>query len=167
MSKIPKLTRADRKRIKNAGARIATIQKSICGELLGRGVYRDVYVLKFNPEFVVKIERDPGTGQFANVTEWRNYNDFKDWDLLKDWLAPIELISETGQVMIQRRVSLEGKRKKDFPAKIPWPFSDLKYKNFGWLNGRFVCCDYSWFRYPTRKPKEGDLVTAKWWGTIK
>jgi hypothetical protein len=149
-------------KVLNGCKKLVQVEKRMCGELLGRGVHRDVYVLKQDPRYVVKIERDPSTGSFANVTEWRNYINNKEWKFLGDWLAPCELINETGQVLIQRRVSREGKTKKDYPKEIPCMFTDTKYINFGWIGDRFVCCDYSYLAYfsTTKSPWK----KVRWWG---
>jgi hypothetical protein len=58
-------------------------------------------------------------GIFANATEMRNYSDNRDWNLLKGWLAPCELINETGELLIQKRVSWEGKTQKRLPQIYP------------------------------------------------
>lgn len=134
----------------------------LCGEKIGEGLYRDVYVLKQNPKYVVKVETDPSRTTFANVTEWRNYINNKDWTFLEKWLASCEAINETGQILIQERVSWDGKKRKDYPKYIPSIFTDLKLKNFGWIGDRFVCCDYSMFVLGQVKMKY-----AKWWGTLK
>jgi len=133
----------------------------LCGELLGTGIYRDVYVLKQNPEYVVKIERDMSTGAFANATEWRNYINNREWTWFSCWLAPCELITEYGNVLIQRRVRTEGKLKKDYPTHIPVLFTDTKYSNFGWIGKQFVCCDYSYLVPATLHKKK--LRRARWW----
>lgn len=143
---------------------IRQIQKKLCGEFLGSGVYRDVYALIGYPDYVIKIERDPSTGQFANACEWRNYIDLREWKELGPWLAPCEAINETGQVLIQRRVYREGKRSKDYPTHIPVYFTDTKRENFGWLStGEFVCCDYSLLLSPPAKKK---MKGVRWW-TLK
>jgi hypothetical protein len=139
------------------------IKKLICGKKIGSGVYRDVYVLKQDDNYVVKIERNMNTGTFANVTEWRNWINNKDWEYIKDWLAPIELINTTGNIMIQKRVSLEGKTLEDFPKEIPALFTDTKITNFGWINDKFVCCDYSFFTTIIGSKK---YKRAKWTGLI-
>lgn len=77
------------------GKKLNQAYKLICGERLGQGLYRDVYVLKQNPDYVVKIERDPYTYQFANVTEYKNYINNKEWKWFEQWLAPVELINQT------------------------------------------------------------------------
>lgn len=140
------------------GKKLAGIIKAICGEKIGSGCYRDVYVLKQNPDYVVKIEREPGA--FCNVQEWCNWINCKEWVAFSNWLAPCEMITEDGRVLIQRRVT-HGKR-KDYPKHIPSFFLDLKVKNFGWIDGRFVCVDYPWLN-----PGKLKMQYAKWWGSIK
>lgn len=141
---------------------VSQVKKKLCGKLLGSGLYRDVYECKINPKYVIKIERDPSLAAFANVTEWRNYQNNLEWRFINSWLAPCILINETGQVLIQERVSTEGKRRKDYPKYVPSLFTDLKLKNFGWIGDRFVCCDYSYML--NSEPK---MKYAKWWGSLK
>lgn len=124
------------------GKGIKQIQKQICGELIGFGCYRSVYALKGNPDYVVKIEDDPTTGTFANITEWRNYINNREWKFLADYLAPCELITEDGRVLIQRRVTF--KSKELYPTHVPIMFTDIKTANFGWIGKQFVCCDYAY-----------------------
>jgi hypothetical protein len=142
-----------------SGKSVSEIVRLICAEKIGHGSTRDVYALKIDANYVAKIERDMSSGDFCNVMEWRNYVDNRYWELGK-WLAPCEMINETGQVLIQRRVS-PGKR-KDYPKYIPQHFTDLKVKNFGWIDGVFVCCDYPFLVGLNMKMKY-----AKWWGSIK
>ncbi len=124
------------------------------GEILGKGVYREVAVFKFNPEYVIKFEMNPGTGMFCNVQEFRNYHNYMHTSLHK-FLAPIALINETGQLLIQKRVTFNDK----FPNKIPWQFVDIHKKNFGYIGKQFVCCDYAFLRTGYH-PK---LRTVKQW----
>lgn len=138
------------------GKSLAEIRKRICGKKIGRGLYRTVYLLKADTNFVVKIEGDPSRGDFANVAEWRNYINSREWKWLEKWLAPCEGINETGQILIQQRV--EFRNPKDYPKKVPIMFTDLKHSNFGWIADRFCCCDYS-FLIPLQKAK---LKRAKW-----
>jgi hypothetical protein len=111
------------------------------GELLAKGVYREVSVLKFNPDYVIKFEMNPAKGMFCNVLEWRNWIDARHSPLEK-WLAPIEMLNETGQILIQRRATFDGK----YPSKVPWQFTDIHKGNFGWIDGKFVCIDYPFLR---------------------
>ena len=132
--------------------------KKFAGELLNSGVYRDVYVFKPDPKYVIKCERDMTTSMFANVQEWRNYIDHSEWIQLKPWIAPCVLISENGQILIQRRI--KHKEAKFYPKQIPNLFMDKKYTNFGWIGNNFVCCDYPNLLIGERFK----LVNANWWG---
>jgi hypothetical protein len=140
--------------------RIVQLKKRICGKQIGVGLYRDVYVLKSNPNYVVKIERDMSTATFANVTEWRNYINNKEWKWFAEWLAPCEMINTNGQVLIQRRV--EHRKREDYPKYIPGVFTDLKLQNFGWIGDRFVCCDYSFIPFFFIKVGKSKMKYAKW-----
>lgn len=137
--------------------------KNLCGEFLGSGLNRDVYVCKVDPNYVVKIEGRNGYGAFANATEWRHYCDNAEWKFLEQWLAPCLFINETGNILIQRRVD-QSRPRKDYPKYIPALFTDLKLTNFGWIGDRFVCCDYSFFLIHTNGKK---MKYAKWTGLLK
>jgi hypothetical protein len=130
--------------------------KKFCGDQIGYGAYRDVYVFKHDPKYVVKIERDMKTGVFANVREWTIWEDNKDWIQLGPWLAPCLIILDTGQIMIQARA--EFRDRKMYPKKVPSVLTDRKYKNFGWVRGRFCCIDYGMLIQVPFK-----MVNAKWW----
>lgn len=125
------------------------------GDLLGKGVFREVSVFKFNPEYVIKFEFKPERGMFCNVSEWKNYINSRNTPLEK-WLAPCELINETGQILIQKRVDFSGV----YPKKIPWEFTDIQKPNFGWIGKQFVCCDYAWLR-TGKHPKYRTVRTWK------
>lgn len=138
---------------------VATAQKQLCGSFLGSGAYRDVYIFKPDDRFVIKIERDISRGNFANVCEWRNYINNKDWVSFCKWLAPCEAITPDGRILLQWRVQREiDDIPVKYPAKIPSLFTDTKRANFGMLNGRLVCCDYSFLVSCDFKMKK-----AKWW----
>lgn len=139
----------------------AKLKKLLCGKLIGSGLYRDVYEIKGIPDLVVKIEREPDMCAFANATEWRNWCNMKDWRFISQWLAPCLLIDKSGQVLIQRRVTWEGKGRKDYPKQIPSLFTDLKVGNFGWIGDRFVCVDYAYLI--SAEPK---MKNARWWGSV-
>jgi hypothetical protein len=139
------------------GKDINRIVKNLCGKKIAEGQYRLVYELKGNKNYVVKIEKFPDKGYFANVTEWKNWMNNKDWKLLGKWLAPCVMINQTGQVLIQKRV--KQKEEAKYPKKIPNVFVDTKYANAGWIGKQFVFCDYPFFVQTSLKLKK-----AKWWG---
>ena len=64
---------------------------------------------------MVKVERNMKNGDFANVCEWRNYKNNKEWDWFEKWLSPCELISIDGRFLIQRRAY--HKDKSEYPKK--------------------------------------------------
>lgn len=126
-----------------------TVVRRFCGELLGSGVYRDVYVLKQNPKYVVKIVKTRMLANFPNVSEWRNYIDNKHSAVGK-WLAPLEFINLSGSIMVQQRANWEGKEKSDYPKKLPYQLADHKYTNYGWIGEQFVCFDYTFLHFPSK-----------------
>lgn len=142
------------------GKEINEIVKAICGKKIGAGIYRDVYVLKQNSNFVVKVERKMGLAQFANATEWRHYIDNREWEWFEQYLAPCELITLTGQILIQRRIEHRGR--KEYPKEIPAMFTDIKIENFGWIEDRFVCCDYSFIPFYIIKTGNSKMKKARW-----
>lgn len=137
---------------------IKEIKKLICGELLGSGVDRSVYILKQNENYVVKFERNMKNGSFANACEWRNFIDNQETWLAK-YLAPCVMITESSQFLIQKRAY--HKRRKEYPKYIPVVFTDLKLTNFGWIDDQFVCVDYVFFR--NTGCNNNKYRYAKWW----
>lgn len=128
----------------------------MCGKKLGSGAYRDVYVLNFNDDYVVKIERDGC--QFQNIIEWQFWEDHQYKKGIAKWLAPCASISEKGTIMIQKRTT-PILTKKGMPAKLPKFLGDCHIHNFGKLNGKVVCHDYA-----INNPKIPlQLVKKKWY----
>lgn len=119
---------------------IKKFKKDWCGEKLGEGVYREVYVLKANPRCIVKIEKNINNTNFSNVLEHHIWNT-NCWDKsLRQWLAPVIAINTKGTILIQKRI--KQYKNKEYPSQIPSNFTDVKRSNFGYIGKRFVCCDY-------------------------
>lgn len=116
-------------------------KRLLCGKKIGSGVYRDVYEFKHDPEnFVVKVEKKDG--MFCNATEFRNWVNSYETPL-REYLCPIEGITDDGRVMIMERVVFKSKF-SDYPKKMPQLFMDFKIENYGFLkDGRCVCVDYA------------------------
>lgn len=112
---------------------------TLLDDKLGSGVSRDVFSLFGNDKHVAKIER-PGRGYFANILEFTLWNDIKNTDLVV-WFAPCRCISLGGMLLIQDRT--EPMHPKHMPDRIPAFFEDVKLSNWGMLNGKPVCHDYS------------------------
>jgi hypothetical protein len=108
------------------------------GKKLGSGSSRDVYEYLLDGDFVLKIEE--GTYSFKNVLEWQLWLDSEFLEL-KNWLAPIRYISPCGSILMQKRVY--PCLPTDLPDKVPSCLTDLKLENWGWYNGKIVCCDYA------------------------
>lgn len=113
----------------------------LCGKFLGGGVGRGVYVLATDPDLVVKIETR--NYSFQNTTEWAIWQDLTaEGNKMSRWFAPCHSISPCGIVMIQSRTRPVSKEM--FPNTMPSFFSDLKYQNFGVLDGHLVAHDYGY-----------------------
>lgn len=109
------------------------------GDLIGSGVDRYVYELRHDSSYVAKIEE--ASKSFHNAVEWQIWRRLEGSPLEK-WLAPCLDISPCGSVLIQRRTTpiTSG------PERMPAFLGDMKLANFGMLNGRVVCHDYSRLR---------------------
>lgn len=116
----------------------------MCGEYLGGGCGREVYVCRVDPDFVVKIET--GVGRFQNPMEWRVWQEMCDKPE-GNWLAPCVSISPNGAVLIQRRTDPLRKREMKKYPKLPNFLGDIKMDNFGILGGKLVCHDYGYVRW--------------------
>lgn len=114
---------------------------AICGERLGGGVSRDVFVCKINPDLVVKIDSE--SSQFQNITEWKVWNELRaiNSPLIK-WLAPCHSISPCGNVLIQSRTAPLRRREMKRYGSLPEFLTDRKMENYGIINGKLVCHDY-------------------------
>ena len=113
--------------------------RMLVGKFLGRGQFRNVYVLLSDPTKVVKIEEREQS--FSNIKEWEFWQDNKDNPMIAKWLAPCHYISPSGAVLIQSRCYMVEDKK--LPKMLPSFLTDTKYQNFGMLNGKVVCFDYA------------------------
>lgn len=142
----------------------ATIERDffhfMCGDLLGAGAYRNVYVFAPDPRFVIKIET--GAQSFSNIREWDLWHDAQHMGKeVSDWLAPCVAISACGTVLRQRR-TLPA---KTFPDKIPVWMTDTKRQNFGLIGSRFVAHDYG-NHLVCNSGLSTRLRKADWWGDV-
>lgn len=140
--------------------KVNTLVKAACGDFLGKGTYRDVYALKQDDRWVVKIERDMATATFANVTEWRNWINNAEYKIFSKYLSPCLAIDQTGQVLIQRRAKREiDGAKIIYPDYLPNYLTDIHKANFGMIGKQFVCIDYAFLITPAFRMKK-----VKYWG---
>lgn len=130
------------------------LARLVLGDKLGEGKYREVYECRLRPDkWVVKREKLPG--EFMNVDEWKVWQNIQGTKLEK-WVAPVDWISEDGFWLIQQRA--EPITEDRLPKKVPAFFEDLHKHNWGWLDGRPVCFDYSIYH----SFLEYKLVKANW-----
>lgn len=116
----------------------------LCGAKLGSGIHRDVFECRLNSAWVVKVENSMPSRSFANAKEMQNWEDWKDVVPIHGWLAPCRYLSPDGIILIQDRVDPVRKSEHALmPKRVPSFLTDIKYDNFGWLDGNLVCCDYS------------------------
>lgn len=118
------------------------ITSLLCGEFLGKGAYREVYVHRYDDTKVVKIHYHPFVPPVENMKEWELFHllSAQESPLLK-WLAPLHDISSTRDVIIQSRT--EPIRRSEIPKKVPaFLTSDACQQNMGWFDGRVVFHDY-------------------------
>lgn len=147
--------------IKNTPNLTKSFEKKYCGDFIGSGIYRDVYIFKHDDRFVVKLERDIYKNglSFQNVGEWRNWCEHLHYDAVAKFLAPCLTINRSGQILIQRRATrpIDGDNRKP-PKLIPNLLTDTKIFNFGWIGDDFVSVDYSFMIRTDLKMKK-----AKYW----
>lgn len=117
--------------------------RSLCGEKLGEGMSREVYVWTPNDKLVLKLETGVGygstCGHFQNVCEWLTWRALAETKY-SGWLAPVVWISESGNALLMHRT--KPMREGEEPKSIPMWLNDHKRKNFGLLLGKVVCHDY-------------------------
>ena len=130
----------------------------LAGDLIGEGLYRQVFACRIDPTLVIKVEQELGRSspRFANTIEWDNWGNYLYEDDVKKWLAPCVMISPNGRVLVQKRV--EPIPPSQLPKKIPRFLTDIKKENFGYYEGRVVCCDYTMLLTNTRR----GVKNARW-----
>ena len=138
--------------------RLEELESLFIGKQIGVGMHRAVFLFLLDQTKIIKV---------ANCEEGRQQNilDLRIWEGLKEtqakkWLAPIHALSPAGKYLIQDRV--EPLPKQKYPKRIPDFFTDTKYTNFGWLKGKFVCCDFGAVRI-FKDITLIRLVKANWW----
>lgn len=130
----------------------------LLGDFIGSGAARRVYACKLDPTLVVKIET--AAGSFQNVKEWEVWQELQYNKAINKWFAPCVAISACGTVLLQKRA--EPAYRKHYPKKVPRCLGDLKYANYGMLQGKFVCFDYGTFL--SSNGINPGFKKAVWWG---
>ena len=131
--------------------------KLFCGKKIGAGSARVVYECSIDESLVIKIEENGGSSQ--NVKEWEVWQEMQYHKDMKKWFAPCVYISPCGIVLVQKKVT--PAYKKHYPKRVPKCLGDLKYQNFGMMDGRFVCFDYGTFL--ASNGVNPGTKKAEWW----
>jgi hypothetical protein len=108
------------------------------GDLIACGVTRNVYEWLPDPSLVLKVEFKERS--FCNIGEWETWNRIQGVKEIAKWFAPCHAISACGSMLLQKKIQPIGERKP--PERLPVFLADTKLVNYGFFNGRFVCCDY-------------------------
>lgn len=138
-----------------------------CGERLGGGIGRQVYVLLTDPTKVVKVETEAYS--FQNALEWATWKEATGTKLER-YLAPCHFISPCGIVLIQSRVQPLPTAEEEKVAgtdvlkgvKLPRFLTDFKRANYGILNGQVVACDYG-TNMAITYGATGHMKKPDWW----
>lgn len=120
----------------------------LLGPFLGEGLSREVYECRTNPSWVVKVAKEdsgPYPSPTQNCIEYEVWESYENDKVVSKYLAPCEMISNCGLVLVQDRTKTVSE--KEFKAflkknKIPAFLTDLKIENWGWLGDRIVAHDY-------------------------
>lgn len=127
----------------------------VCGNLVGSGTRRQVYIFKPDPKYVIKIDYSL---YFDNAVEWDLWQNVVGTKMEK-WFAPCLAISSYGTWLIQRRT----KPIIHLPKRVPAMLGDHKRENWGMLDGRPVMHDYANHRGTTLAIRNASkLIEADW-----
>lgn len=131
----------------------------VFGKLLGRGAHRMVFEYAPAPrKWVIKVDVGNRNANIMEEETWAHVQYTK----MGKWFAPVSELSHGGRLILQRRCVMVTDKSK-YPKKVPDFFTDLKYKNWGTLDGRFVCLDYANSLAMTKGLFTGKMQTANWW----
>lgn len=131
----------------------------LCGQFLGEGMSRKVFVCGLDSSLVVKVETE--AGRFQNVKEWELWQEIQYTSAAK-WLAPCLHLSPDGTILVMARTSPLALA--DYPDKLPVWLSDRKFANFGKYKGNFVCHDYGCNLAMTHGAARNRMSNVHWYG---
>ncbi len=135
---------------------------SLCGENIGSGVYRDVFVSNLNHDHVIKVEREGSNCNMVEAMIWEEIREFKnDLAWVKKWFAPVHWISPNGRILVMTKTNPKDHGRYTPPKKIPAFMWDVKLDNFGWIGKNYVCHDYAQFHNMIHYPKK--MKNANWY----
>lgn len=116
------------------------INTGIFGKRIDNGATREVFEWAAHPnKYVIKIEEG---SYHHNVMENIIWNAVRNTEHAK-WFAPVRSISPGGHALIMRKTREAKAGDPEFP-EIPDFFVDVRYRNWGIMDGRWVCHDYAY-----------------------
>jgi hypothetical protein len=107
---------------------------------LGSGLYRTVFGIWDSEKWVMKVANS-AEGADANRDEWQVWCYLRERHKSNRLLAPCLGISDDGSVLLMRRTTICNEAQ--VPKRVPVWMTDLKVQNWGMMDGRAVCHDYS------------------------
>lgn len=128
-------------------------------ECVGFGENREVWKVRGRDDIVAKLETSGD--RFQNISEHLVWNLVQDSPQAK-WFAPVEWIGASGSVLFMKRTM--PVQADQFPRRVPDFFTDLKRRNFGMLDGKFVCHDYGILHRFIALGLLAGTRKAEWWG---
>lgn len=111
----------------------------LCGNEVATGMTRTVFECNVDKSLVVKVEKAEVRTHFQNLVEWMAWKRVAGTEFEK-WFAPVVEISPDGRLLLMKRV--EHAPSHMLPDRLPAFFTDFKPSNYGFYEGRVVCCDY-------------------------
>lgn len=114
--------------------------------VLGEGKHRIVYAHPKRPNRVLKVDK---TGVGRNLDEYRNSALLREAGFGK-WIARAYQITPDGSVLMAARAEPIDEP----PPVIPAFFRDRRTSNWGRIDGRPVCLDYTDLAELTRRHRE-------------
>ncbi len=135
---------------------------TLCGELIGSGVSREVYECIIDPTLVVKIE-DVSDSDRQNIFEWETWREVKETTYAK-WFTPCVSLTAYGGILLQKRTKKPSK-KSIYPKRMPAFLGDFKYTNYGMYKGRLRVHDYG-RNLLMLEGLTGKMRKVDWWDDI-
>lgn len=139
---------------------------SLIGNLLGEGHSRMVFEHVYDDTKIIKIEKEALFGTIegfvetsGNMYEWMIWNTASDE--LKEYLAPIQWISNDFVCLIMDKAKVIHEPLEDYDEWLDWKLrvrpilntiADVKPYNTGWIGDKLVLVDYGFLNLvPTKR----------------
>ena len=133
------------------------INVMLFGKRLDNGATREVFEWQMHErKYVIKIEDGD---HFHNIMEHITWNAVRNTEYAK-WFAPVYRVTPGGHALIMRRTREARAGDPEFP-EIPDFFVDVRYRNWGIMDGRWVCHDYAYHNIMSSGLKNIQMVQVK------